>query len=177
MKDTAMKPLVEHLAFYEAYHKNPWNKATHFVGIPAIIFSILIPMAWAGTSLGGVRLTLALAFVLVVLAYYFVQDVPLAAGMVVFIVPTLYLAQLAGEWPYLTGLLWFLVFFVGGWVFQIIGHSVFEKRRPALVDNLFQLLIGPIYLVAEVYYRLGFRHDLRDEVKRLEAGASAGSGD
>ena len=37
-----MKPIEEHMAFYEAYHRHPLNKATHFIGIPLIVFSLLV---------------------------------------------------------------------------------------------------------------------------------------
>ena len=30
------------------------------------------------------------------------------------------------------------ILFVSGWVFQFVGHGLFEKRRPRLMDNLFQ---------------------------------------
>jgi len=53
----------------------------------------------------------------------------------------------------------FALAFVGGWAFQLVGH-VFEGKRPALVDNLFQALIGPMFLMAEVFVWLGLRrHD------------------
>ena len=33
----------ELLAKYEAYHKNRLNVATHFIGIPLIVFGLFIP--------------------------------------------------------------------------------------------------------------------------------------
>lgn len=33
--------------------------------------------------------------------------------------------------------------FVGSWVVQFIGHGVFERRAPALVDNLAQGMLFP----------------------------------
>jgi len=57
----------------------------------------------------------------------------------------------------------FAALFVGGWVFQFVGHA-YEGRRPALVDNLFQAFIGPMFLVAETFIALGLREDLRRAV-------------
>jgi uncharacterized membrane protein YGL010W len=54
----------------------------------------------------------------------------------------------------------FAVFFVGGWVFQLVGH-VWEGRRPALVDNLFQAFIGPMFIMAEVMMALGWKQELK----------------
>ncbi len=35
-----MKSLVEHLANYAAYHRDPRNVATHFIGIPMIVLAV-----------------------------------------------------------------------------------------------------------------------------------------
>ena len=37
--------------------------------------------------------------------------------------------------------------FVLGWIFQAIGHGVYEKSSPAFFRNLVHLLVGPAYLV------------------------------
>ena len=54
----------------------------------------------------------------------------------------------------------FAVLFVGGWILQLVGH-VFEGRKPALVDNLFQIFVAPIFLAAEVFFALGYKPELR----------------
>ena len=51
--------------------------------------------------------------------------------------------------------------FVGGWVLQFLGHH-YEGKRPALLDNIFQGFIGPMFLVAETMVALGYRADLAD---------------
>jgi uncharacterized membrane protein YGL010W len=163
-----MKSIVEQMADYEAYHKNPWNKLTHVFGIPIIIFSILIPMGWLRIPLGPITLTGALIFAAVVLVYYYLLDAPLAAGMTAFLVPVLCAADVFSQRPWVTGAAVFVGAFVGGWILQFIGHAVFEKRRPAFTDNAFQLVIGPIYILAEIYFLLGFKRGLQSEVKRLE---------
>ncbi len=62
----------------------------------------------------------------------------------------------------------FAVLFVGGWALQLWGH-VYEGRRPALLSNLFQALIGPMFLVAEMFFALGLRRDLKDRVEQVIA--------
>jgi uncharacterized membrane protein YGL010W len=44
--------------------------------------------------------------------------------------------------------------------FQVIGHRVFERRQPALVDNPSHLLLGPMFVMAKLFIALGFRRDL-----------------
>lgn len=162
-----MKSIAEHMSFYEAYHKHPLNKATHFVGIPMIVFSILVAFGLLSVNVGGYPVTLAMALVVAVMGYYLMLEPGLALGMAFFIFPALYFAHLAAQWPFAASVALAVGLFVLGWIIQIIGHTVFEKRRPAFTDNLFQLIIGPIFLVAEVIYLLGFKHTLRDQVKDL----------
>ena len=163
-----MKTLDEQMAIYAAYHRNPWNRLTHFIGVPAIIFAILIPMAWVDFGTG---VNLARLFVAAVLIYYFVLDPILALAMTVVVAALLYAAeQVAGTGTW-AGWVWFGAFFLGGWIFQLIGH-VFEGRKPALLDNLFQIFVAPIFLVAEIFFALGLKRDVRDKVEaRLRQSA------
>jgi len=60
------------------------------------------------------------------------------------------------------------VLFVVGWVFQFVGHW-FEGRKPAFVDDIVGLLVGPMFVVAEVLMVLGLLTELRRTVE-AEAG-------
>ena len=53
--------------------------------------------------------------------------------------------------------------FIVGWIIQAIGH-IFEKRRPAFTDNLMQLLIGPLFLMFEVFSALKLKPELHKAV-------------
>lgn len=163
-----MKTATEQMAFYEAYHKHPLNKATHFIGIPLIIYALLIPMGWLRIPLGDISITGAMIFVFVVMIYYFILEATLAVGMLLFILPILYFAHLTALQPFPASAGIFLLTFFIGWIFQFIGHIVWEKRQPAFTKNLFQLIIGPFYICAEVYYLLGFKKALQYEIKQME---------
>ena len=52
------------------------------------------------------------------------------------------------------------VLIVIGVAFQVVGHQVFERRQPALLDNPTHLLLGPMFVMAKLFIALGFRHDL-----------------
>src|SRR6266436_2221213 len=117
--DDQMKSLDEQMAIYAAYHRNRWNRLTHFIGVPAIVFAILIPMNWVSLGEG---VTLAHVFLGAVLAYYFLLDVPLALATAVATGALFYAAKLAAGTGIASGWTWFGVFFVGGWIFQFVGH-------------------------------------------------------
>lgn len=151
------------MAFYAAYHRDARNRATHFVGVPLIMLAILIPLSWPGVQAGGLTLTPALLLAAAVLAYYFVLDVPLALAMLAVFAALIWLAELIAGLGARQGWTWFGVLFVVGWTLQLAGHA-FEGRRPALVDNLFQIFVAPLFLAAEVFFALGYKPQLRRRI-------------
>ena len=50
-------------------------------------------------------------------------------------------------------------FFVVGWLIQFIGHW-YEGRKPAFVDDLVGLLVGPMFVTAELLFALGWNRPL-----------------
>jgi uncharacterized membrane protein YGL010W len=160
-----MKTIEDQMGFYAAYHQDARNKATHFIGVPAIMLSLFIPLAWLRIDLAGVPLTAAMLIAAVVLAYYFVLDVPLALAMLVLIGAMVWVGQEIAALGAVQGWIWFGVLFVGGWIFQLVGH-VYEGRRPALTDNLFQIFVAPIFLAAEAFFAMGYKPRLHEEVQR-----------
>jgi len=74
-------------------------------------------------------------------------------------------ATTSGTWS-LTAIL-----IVVGVASQIIGHRVFERRQPALVDNPTHLLLGPMFVMAKLFIALGFRRDLAVIIQGHPQGA------
>src|SRR5688500_15200913 len=161
-----MKSLEDQMAFYAAYHQDGRNKASHFIGVPMIILSLFIPLAWLRLDIGGVPVTAAMIFAGVVLAYYFVLDVPLALAMLAVNAVLIWAGHQIAALGAAQGWAWFAVLFVGGWIIQLVGY-VFEGRKPALADNLFQIFVAPIFLAAEVFFALGYKPELRNRILQL----------
>ncbi len=57
-------------------------------------------------------------------------------------------------------------FFIVGWIIQFIGH-VYEKRKPAFVDDIMGLAIGPLFVLAELVFFLGFRKELKEKIESV----------
>jgi uncharacterized membrane protein YGL010W len=169
-----MKSLEDQMAFYAAYHQDRRNKATHFIGVPAIMLSLFIPLSWLRIDLGGMALTAAMLFAAAVLAYYFLLDVPLALAMLAFTALLVYAAERLAAQGAALGWTWFAILFVGGWALQLAGHA-FEGRKPALAANLFQIFVAPIFLCAEVFFALGYKPRLhaamQERALRMRAAA------
>src|SRR3954466_3608275 len=173
MSNSPMKPIEEQMATYAAYHQDARNKATHFIGVPIIVLSLFIPLAWLRVDVGGVGVSAAMVFAGVVLIYYFMPDFALGAAMLVMNAVLLWLGQTIADLGALQGWLWFAALFIGGWILQLVGH-VFEGRKPALADNLFQIFVAPIFLCAEFFFALGYKPKLHAAVQeralRMRAG-------
>jgi uncharacterized membrane protein YGL010W len=161
-----MKSLEQQMAFYAAYHRDTRNKLSHFIGVPLIVFGVMLALSWVRVSAGPGELTLAMATTAWVLIYYLLLDVPLGAAMIIVLGILLYAADAVARMPMMIGVSVFLLAFVGGWVIQLVGH-VYEGRKPALVDNLFQIFVAPLFLVAEVFFMLGIRRNTQRKVEEL----------
>lgn len=157
-----MKSAAEQLSTYKSVHLNQRNIQTHFIGIPLIIWSAFLLLATVRIPLGSMgEASLAVIVGIFVLAYYVRLHLRLSMGLILFMVPVL----LTTEWAaHIAGATWLaLGVFLVGWVFQLIGHQ-YEKAKPAFVDDLNQLLIGPFFLMAEVYFMLGLEKALNAQI-------------
>ena len=161
-----MKTLEEQMSFYLRYHRNPKNKLTHFLGVPLIMFSLFVLLGLVRIQIGDVSITAASVLAIGVLAYYFRLDAVLAVAMTLFTAVLLIAANRVCTLGTPVALTVFGAAFVGGWILQLVGHG-FEGRKPALVDNYFQVFIAPIFLMAEVFFALGYKRDVAERVERL----------
>src|SRR5579862_3579761 len=155
-----MRSIQSWLDEYGESHRNPVNKRIHWVCVPLIMLSVLgmlwtVPVPSLFSALSP-YLNWATLLILLSLVYYVLLSVRLAAGtLLVSFVMILVLEALA-RLPW--ALLWTSLFiFVGAWIGQFIGHKI-EGRKPSFFKDLQFLLIGPIWLLADVYKRLGFAY-------------------
>lgn len=60
---------------------------------------------------------------------------------------------------------WSFIVWVVAWIAQFFGHGYYEKRAPALLDNLMQALVmAPFFVLFEVSYMMNYRREILDEV-------------
>ena len=160
-----MKSLADQMAIYAAYHQDARNKATHFIGVPIIVLSLFIPLAWLRVELGSIAISAAMLFAALVVVYYLVLDVPMGIAMAVIFAALLWAGERIAALGTAQAWAWFAALFIGGWILQLVGH-VYEGRRPALADNLFQIFVAPIFLCAEIFFALGYKPDLQSSVQQ-----------
>ena len=157
--------LTRILASYGGYHRDPRNRLTHYFGVPVIVYAVLVPLALAAPIVFGTPLRLDRAVVAAAAVGYVLLDVGLGFPL------SLALALLAAgaEATSVLGAAGALAVaaaaFVLGWALQLFGHRL-EGNRPALLTNLAQILVAPLFLTAELGFSLGLRRSLRDGVER-----------
>src|SRR5215469_4937746 len=124
----------------------------------------------------GVHLTVAVAAALPVLIYWLLLDAVVglaiagAAALLLFLAASLANhASLVQTWSMTVTLI------VAGIASQVIGHQVFERRKPSLTDHPAHLLLGPMFVMAKLLITLGFRRDLAAIIER-EPQSSSQSG-
>ncbi|MBL0944084.1 MAG: DUF962 domain-containing protein [Hydrogenophaga sp.] len=160
-----MKTLTDQLSQYAAYHRDRRNIITHFVGIPMIVVAVAVLLSrpvlghW-----GGVALSPATAVTLATVLYYLRLDLRLGAVMAALMALCLWFAQAVAAQGTGTWLAIGIGLFLVGWVIQFIGHF-YEGRKPAFVDDLVGLVIGPLFVVAEAGFLLGLRRALQHDIE------------
>ena len=133
-----MLTLKQQMQSYGAYHRDPRNKMTHFIGVPLVTFSLFLFLGWFRFVHPEVLpITAATLFYLAVLVYYFRLDWMIALIQLPCTVVLLLVADWIAKQSMALSFSVFLTAFVLGWIIQLVGHAI-EGRRPALADNVLQ---------------------------------------
>ena len=160
--------LVHHLAKYAAYHRNPRNVATHMVGIPLIVLAVVGLLSRPVLAPGGFAITPAMAASLAAAIYYIRLDAVFGIAMAILLGLACWAGLALARGSTAIWLVAALGAFVAGWAIQFAGHAI-EGRKPAFLDDLRGLLIGPLFILAETVFALGGRPAMRRAVQVEQA--------
>jgi uncharacterized membrane protein YGL010W len=160
-----MRALAKNLAIYKSFHTKLITEITHYIGIPLIIFSLMILFSWVHVKVPNFfDTTLAWLFLALAIIYYLFLDLVIGATLSVILIILNFIAgYITHNEPSWHSFKIFIIIFVIGIIFIALGH-LFESRKPALMSNLKYALIGPIYLTAEFFFCLGFKKDLQQKM-------------
>ena len=128
---------------YGQYHRDPVNKAIHWVCVPLIVWSVL-GIIWAASP------TAAFIAIAAATLFYLFLSVPLAPGMLAIVAGMAWTLTLFGDHVLVVS----LITFAAAWIGQFIGHGI-EGSKPAFVDDLRSFLVAPAWLLGDLYRRLG----------------------
>jgi uncharacterized membrane protein YGL010W len=149
------------LVDYVEYHRDPWNCLAHVFGIISLFLGTILPLTmWPLPGFGG-HVTLAMLLALPVLIYWLLLDpvlglAILCSAIVLLSVAAAIVANVStiGVWA-LTAVL-----IAVGVTSQVVGHSVFERRKASMADHPAHFLLGPMFVMAKLFIAFGLRHDL-----------------
>ena len=148
-------------AAYAGYHRDKRNCAMHIIGTPLLFLAAVLPFSLLSVTVLGIGTTAAAVLVIPALIFWMVLDLAIGVAIACAVVPLLVMAAITAEhvgaaWVWATTAMLIVI----GWSLQIVGHSFFEQRRPALLDNPLHMLMSPMFIVAKLFVKLGFRRDL-----------------
>lgn len=161
--------LEKHFAFYGAYHSNPVNIFIHMVFVWPIFFTALMLFYFTPSVLKAVPpielwdhsllvFNFGFLFTLIYALFYVALDkkAGFLAALLCFAC-WVFSSSIAYRLGY--SLAWKVVLAAQlfCWTGQFIGHGVFEKRAPALLDNLVQaFLMAPFFVLFEALSFFGY---------------------
>lgn len=128
---------------YGEFHRNATNKAIHWICVPLIVWSVLGMLWSASPVVAYVAITASMVF-------YVWLSMRLAFGMLGVIALMVYPLTLLGSQVLVVS----VAVFVAAWIGQFVGHLI-EGRKPAFLEDVRSLLVGPAWLLGFVYKRLG----------------------
>jgi uncharacterized membrane protein YGL010W len=127
-------------ADYASYHRTKGNKAFHRLGIPLIMLTaigMLVRVHVTG------RIDAAMILIALAEVYYLLAEWRLAIAMLAVSVAFYFIGAAIPLWLN-------VALFVLGWIFQFVGHSVYEHKNPAFFRNFTHLLVGPLWILNDL---------------------------
>lgn len=171
--------LKESFAFYAAYHRHPVNQLIHIITIPIIVLTILVWLSYGtiyqfeisqdSQSLNNLfSLNVGIIVIAMYLALYNVLKPFVGLLMSPFIMILYLLANIIRfEVPYAWAIC--IGFNILALILQFLGHSVWEKRKPNLMESLLQaFLMDPLFIFLGILFKLGFYKDFKDEIEQMQ---------
>jgi uncharacterized membrane protein YGL010W len=153
-----MRTANQWLGEYGDSHHNPTNEALHWVCVPVILWCVL-GLLWATPFPTGLRsaipwLNWATVITAAALVYYALLSLPLALGVLPLLLLMLWSIEVLSHNTVAPLWLICVVLFVLAWIGQFIGHAI-EGKRPSFFKDVQFLMIGPLWLLSNLYRRVG----------------------
>ena len=133
---------MESYLTYKKYHKNPVNITIHILCIPVIVWTSTILIM----NLSNVSFILTNLYIF----YYTYLNKTYFYPMAIALYSNWVLAHYFFiNFPHKNKIA--IILNILGWIAQVIGHSFFEKNKPAFMDSLVQsFLMAPLFVYLEL---------------------------
>jgi uncharacterized membrane protein YGL010W len=171
-----MKSLVDQLGQYAVYHRDSRNIVSHLIGIPLIVVAVATLLARPSFDMtAALTLSPAMLVAAAVAIFYLRLDIRFGILMTILLALSVWAGKLLAIQSTGLWLTWGLGLFFVGWVIQFIGHY-FEGSKPAFVDDVIGLAVGPLFIVAELAFFMGLRDPVRRAMEERAGPIRSGAG-
>tara|TARA_B110000444_G_scaffold261387_1_gene313107 strand:+ start:4587 stop:5054 length:468 start_codon:yes stop_codon:yes gene_type:complete len=155
-----MTDIQDWLDKYGESHQNKSNKHIHWICVPVIFFSLLALLSQIHITLLETIIpyefsNLASLFVIFGMILYLKLSFPMFVGVGFFTFLCGIAISFLNNTDYTLEIS--IVLFVLAWIGQFIGHQI-EGVKPSFFEDLKFLLIGPAWLIAFLYNKLGIKY-------------------
>ena len=164
--------LLKLMRNYRQYHQKKWTVFTHLIGVPLVTLAVFIFFGWIKLSVPGFfSISIAWLGVIVFGIYYLLLDLVIGAAATIMLIVLCAIANIfTTTGPSALSLKLFVIIFILGWIFQLIGHAI-EGKKPALLDNFVEsVFIAPFFVTAEIFFMLGYKKTLQHAIDEHEQG-------
>jgi len=160
--------LETQFSFYASYHHDFANQIIHIIFVWPILWTALLFMAYTPSvvevTVGSEVVPLhpcCAIFALTYIVYYVLLERPAGIGAAILA----FVCWATVEWMARNQdyevFRWSAILHGVCWVSQFLGHGIFEKRAPALIDNLAQsFFMAPFFVLLEGLSWCGYRRDM-----------------
>ena len=159
MNEAMLRPIDRWFQNYSGDHRNETNQLIHVIAVPAILWSV-VALLWCIPVFGTLFKSGIWAALAMFGAWMFYNRLSrrIGLGMLVVFFTMGCLCRLLEQRFGLQFLLWLAIgVFVVAWIAQFIGHKI-EGKKPSFFTDLVYLLIGPIWVLAKFYRRMGWKY-------------------
>ena len=150
ISDSAAAPTTRRvdqlLAHYGESHRDPRNGAIHCVAIPLIMVSLVGLMYSLHPWVAYAFLAASLVYYTRIGSWVFFGAMALVSLGAIALIQALGSALLPVS----------IAVFVVAWIAQFVGHRI-EGRKPSFFEDLQYLWVGPLFVLAKLFARLGVR--------------------
>lgn len=147
---------------YKESHQNETNQLIHNIFVPLIYLSALgilwdVKLGVSVGFLGDLELNVAMIGTLGTFAYYLSKSFSIALGLLILSAFGLVGAYLLEQNGTVSVWLVSLIVFVLSWIAQFVGHKI-EGKKPSFFKDLEFFLVGPMWVTAKLYKKLGIKY-------------------
>jgi uncharacterized membrane protein YGL010W len=168
MSDLNLNKFQRFFYNYGRYHNDKVNVWIHIICIPIITVTLGILLEYLSNNVLESKINILYVLHGLLLPVYAYVD--MFVGLFTF-AEYLLLHLLVKDCDFsiccLSSIQTILALHIAAWILQFIGHGVYEKRKPALLDNVLLIFNAPVFVNIEIFIMLfKYREEEIEETKK-----------